>query len=172
MASACPRTDVYGDSYGTYLAQVFALRHPDRTRALILDGAYDDGFDPFARDAAAAMRRTWRTLCARAGTCEGVLGQLSALSRELERRPLVGRGVDGNGARRTVRLTAPALAQLVYDGTYSFAIERDPPGGARRARGRRPPADPAPGRRGSGEHGQRRRSERVLRRCLHGRLVS
>ena len=121
------KADVYGDSYGTYLAQVFALRHPDRTRALILDGAYDDGFDPLARDAAAAMRRTWRTLCARAGTCEGVLGQLSALSRELERRPLVGRGVDGNGARRTVRLTAPALAQLVYDGTYSFAIERDLP---------------------------------------------
>jgi pimeloyl-ACP methyl ester carboxylesterase len=121
------KVDVYGDSYGTYLAQVFALRHPDRTRALILDGAFDDGFDPFARDAAAALRRTWHTLCARAGSCRGILGELSRFSRELERRPLVGRGVDGGGVRRTVRLTAPALTQLVYDGTYSFAIERDLP---------------------------------------------
>ena len=121
------KVDVYGDSYGTYLAQVFALRHPDRTRALILDGAYDDGFDPFARDAAAALRRTWHTLCARAGSCRGILGELSMFSRELELRPLVGGGIDGGGVLRTVRLTAPAFAQLVYDGTYSFAIERDLP---------------------------------------------
>ncbi len=31
MASGSDRVDVYGDSYGTYLAQVFALRHPDRS---------------------------------------------------------------------------------------------------------------------------------------------
>ena len=31
---------LYGDSYGTYFAQVFTLRHPQRLRAVVLDGAY------------------------------------------------------------------------------------------------------------------------------------
>ena len=39
--------DLYGDSYGTYAAQVFALHHPGDVRAVVLDGAYDDSFDPF-----------------------------------------------------------------------------------------------------------------------------
>ncbi|HEY6566122.1 MAG TPA: alpha/beta fold hydrolase, partial [Actinomycetota bacterium] len=64
--------NVYGDSYGTYLAQVFALRHPEQVRALVLDGAYDDDFDPFARDAAGALARSWTTLCRRAGTCPNI----------------------------------------------------------------------------------------------------
>ncbi len=34
------RIDLYGDSYGTYFAQVFAQRHADRLRSLVLDGAY------------------------------------------------------------------------------------------------------------------------------------
>jgi pimeloyl-ACP methyl ester carboxylesterase len=33
------RVDLYGDSYGTYFAQVFAVRHPASLRSLVLDGA-------------------------------------------------------------------------------------------------------------------------------------
>ena len=32
--------DLYGDSYGTFFEQVFAVRHPDKLRSIILDGAY------------------------------------------------------------------------------------------------------------------------------------
>ena len=32
--------DVYGDSYGTYLAQSYAFRHGDRVESLVLDSAY------------------------------------------------------------------------------------------------------------------------------------
>ncbi len=32
-----PSVVVYGDSYGTYLAQVFAIRHPELTEAVVLD---------------------------------------------------------------------------------------------------------------------------------------
>ncbi|MDP9064990.1 MAG: alpha/beta hydrolase, partial [Pseudomonadota bacterium] len=39
-ALAVRRIDLYGDSYGTYFEQVFALRHPARLRSLVLDGAY------------------------------------------------------------------------------------------------------------------------------------
>ena len=40
------QVNLYGDSYGTYFSQVFALRHPQRLRSLVLDGAYPlDGPD-------------------------------------------------------------------------------------------------------------------------------
>ena len=32
--------DLYGDSYGTYFEQVFAVRHPRTLRSVVLDGAY------------------------------------------------------------------------------------------------------------------------------------
>ncbi|MCB0870432.1 MAG: alpha/beta hydrolase [Solirubrobacterales bacterium] len=34
------KVDVYGDSYGTFAAQSFAFRHPDRVRRIALDSAY------------------------------------------------------------------------------------------------------------------------------------
>jgi pimeloyl-ACP methyl ester carboxylesterase len=120
--------NVYGDSYGTYLGQVFALRHPDRVRSLVLDGAYDDGFDPFARDAAAAVARSWATLCERARTCPGILDDIASLARDLADRPLRGVGVDGSGVRRRVVVDDAAFAHLLYDGAYVFTIYRDVPG--------------------------------------------
>ena len=121
------RVDVYGDSYGSYLAQVFALRHPDRTRAVVLDGTFDDSFDPLARDAAASLRNAWATLCRRAGTCPGILGNIRRFEQQLQARPLVGNARDADGTWHHVRLTAPGLAQLLYDATYSFTIYRDFP---------------------------------------------
>ena len=48
---AIDRVGLYGESYGTYFSQVFALRHPERLRSLVLDGAYplsgpDSGWYP------------------------------------------------------------------------------------------------------------------------------
>ena len=38
---------MYGDSYGSYAAQAFALRFPGRLRSLTLDGTYQlPGSDP------------------------------------------------------------------------------------------------------------------------------
>ena len=125
-----PMVDVYGDSYGTYLAQTFAIRHPGMTRSLALDGAFDDGFDPFARDAAAALRRSWGTLCRRSQNCPEILGDIEALARQLDRDPLVGTGVDGGGVSRRVHVDGADLAQLLYDATYVFTIYRDFPAAA------------------------------------------
>ena len=45
------RVDLYGDSYGTFFGQTFALRHPDRLRTLTLDAAYPvEDQDPWYRD--------------------------------------------------------------------------------------------------------------------------
>ncbi|MBO3087812.1 alpha/beta fold hydrolase [Cellulomonas dongxiuzhuiae] len=73
------RAVLYGSSYGTYVAQVFGARHPDRVAAMVLDspvldppsdltlsrrhrrrllwdGALRDGDDPALADVAAAVR--------------------------------------------------------------------------------------------------------------------
>lgn len=121
------RVVVYGDSYGTYLAQTFAIRHPDRVEALVLDAAYDDRYDPFTRDAAAALARSYETICERSGACTGILAQIRRVARQLERAPLIGRAVDSTGREVRVRLTAPRFAQLLYDATYKFTIYRDLP---------------------------------------------
>ena len=119
-----PKVDLYGDSYGTYLAQVFALHHPDNVRAMVLDGAYDQSFDPFARDAAVSIRRAWRALCARDGTCPRVLGTIGKFARRLGAHPLK---LVAPGGTRPVRLTEGGLAQMVYDAAYVFTINRDLP---------------------------------------------
>jgi pimeloyl-ACP methyl ester carboxylesterase len=125
-----PEVDVYGDSYGTYLAQVFALHHPDDVRAMVLDGTFDQSFDPFARDASAALRRAWTVLCARAGTCPGILAAIGRTARRLSTHPLTGVVPGANGAHR-VRLTSNGFAQMVYDATYVFTIYRDLPAAMR-----------------------------------------
>jgi pimeloyl-ACP methyl ester carboxylesterase len=121
------RVVAYGDSYGTYIAQTFAIRHPERVESLVLDAAYDDRYDPFTRDAAAALARSFDTMCDRAGTCRGILEDIGRAARKLDRQPLVGTGVDSRGHAYRVRLTGPTFAQLLYDATYKFTIYRDIP---------------------------------------------
>ena len=57
------KIDLYGDSYGSYAAQVFALHYPRFVRDLVLDGTYDQRFDPLEPEAVAALRRAWDTMC-------------------------------------------------------------------------------------------------------------
>ena len=54
------RLTVYGESYGTELAQEYAARHPDRLTALVLDGAVDltRSANQFWGDAASSFDRT------------------------------------------------------------------------------------------------------------------
>lgn len=125
------RVDLYGDSYGTYLAQVFAVHHPELVRAVILDGAFNQSFDPFARDASAALRRAWKAVCERSAPCPGILRSIGAFARRLDAHPIVG---IPPGRTRPVRLTARGLAQLAYDATYVFSIYRDLPAAMEAAR--------------------------------------
>jgi pimeloyl-ACP methyl ester carboxylesterase len=50
------KIDLYGDSYGTFFSQTFAVRHPHRVRTLMLDAAYFvGGTDPWYSDTNRAM---------------------------------------------------------------------------------------------------------------------
>ena len=107
--------DVWGDSYGTYLAAVYAGRYPARVRSLVLSGAYPIDFDPYGRDGLAASRRGVRLVCARTAACRpaAVMRDLAAVASRLRRKPVPFTVVAG--ARRfRVRLDEEVLAGLFF----------------------------------------------------------
>ena len=122
-----PVVDIYGDSYGTYFAQTFAVRHPARLRAVVLDAAYAvTGADPWEREQNEQIRFAWRAVCERSGACgSDPLGELGALAQRLERRPLVGKARDADGTLRRVRLDGTVIAQMSGDGSNYYALYRD-----------------------------------------------
>ena len=126
------KVDVYGDSYGTYFAQAFAVRHPHKTRAIVLDGTFSlGGFDPLERNESVDLRKAWQRVCARSGSCRGILSELSRLAAQLDRTPLVGVARDADGASHAVRVDGAALGQLAVDASESYTIYRDLPAAGR-----------------------------------------
>jgi pimeloyl-ACP methyl ester carboxylesterase len=123
------KIDLYGDSYGSYAAQVFALHYPQFVRDLVLDGTYDQRFDPLEPEAVTALRRAWDTMCRSLRGCkrDELLHEIASFDRRLARRPIVGVAADQSDMRRHFDLTAGAFAQLVEDGTYSYTFFRDLP---------------------------------------------
>ena len=121
------QVDVYGDSYGTYASQSFALHHPSLVRAVVLDGAYNQQFNPFEPEASAALRNAWTTLCARAGSCAGILQSIGGFDHGLAQHPVTGIGYDADGNRIHVHLTATTFVQLVFDASYAYTFLRDLP---------------------------------------------
>lgn len=72
LALGYDEVDVYGDSYGTFLAQSYAFRHPEGMRALVLDSAYP------VRGESPWYPSVWRTgirglgiACERSPDCDG-----------------------------------------------------------------------------------------------------
>ncbi len=131
--------DLYGDSYGTYAAQAFALRYPERLRTLVLDGAYPlPGTDPLWLDLLGAVRRGLVASCAGSrATCPpgDPIARLGAVARALRARAMVGTAPDGDGTPTRVRLDEAALAQTAAYGYAHYAVWRDLPaalGSARR----------------------------------------
>ena len=93
------KVDLYGDSYGTFLAQTFAVRHPTRVRSVVLDAAYPvEGLDPLYPEYGPALRRALQLICQRSPACQasGIdpIGTLVALSHRCpgERAHRVGAG--------------------------------------------------------------------------------
>ena len=124
------RVDLYGDSYGTFAAQAFAVRHGDRLRSLVLDGAYPvTGTDPAFSDLAEATQRALRLVCARRPSCAGrgedpiaVVGRLVARVRA---GALTGFGLDADGDRVRVRLDESSAAALIQSGYANVPMYRD-----------------------------------------------
>ncbi len=122
--------DLYGDSYGTFFSQTFAVRHPDRLRALILDAAYPvEGADPWWRDLARAAADGMRLVCDRDPGCAAVGGdpvrRLAKLDRRLARNPITGVAPNADGKFRRVTVD-PGILNYIYTGAgYSPTVYRE-----------------------------------------------
>jgi pimeloyl-ACP methyl ester carboxylesterase len=115
------RLDLLGESYGTYLMQVYAQRHPRHVRSIVLSSAYPLDFDMWGRPTVRAARRAIRLMCERSGgRCDGerVLADVARLSERLRRDPI---GYETDGRRRLLDDTT--LASVVYQAAS------DAPGG-------------------------------------------
>ena len=84
------KLDLWGDSYGTFLMPVYAARHPDHVRSIVLDGAFPIASDPWGRDVLGATRRVIGLVCRRTHRCSGprVLARLARLAQRLRRHPV------------------------------------------------------------------------------------
>ncbi len=118
---------LYGDSYGTFLAQSYAFRHADSLNALVLDGAYPAfGEDPWYPSLTRTGIRLMDRACRRVASCSGDAGA------RLER--LVDWFRDG---KYSVGPLLEAIAGAAYGGPTAYTqIDR---AGAALRRGNRTP---------------------------------
>jgi pimeloyl-ACP methyl ester carboxylesterase len=73
------RVDFYGDSYGSYVGQVFAVRHPDRLRSLVLDSTFPArGMTPWYETEWASGWRGLDLACERSPSCRELHGRATA----------------------------------------------------------------------------------------------
>jgi pimeloyl-ACP methyl ester carboxylesterase len=124
------RIDLYGDSYGTFFGQTFAVHHPDRLRTLILDAAYFvGGTDPWYTDTNRALRRAFRLACRRSPTCAerpgGPVRRIARLTRLLREDPIVGRVPNADGVVRRTVVDVDMLIDLVTAAASSPVIYRE-----------------------------------------------
>jgi len=142
------RIDLYGDSYGTFFAQTFAVRHPDRVRTVTLDAAYPiDATDPWWRDTNRAIVDAFTGVCDRDPACRvrsgDPIARIGRLAASLRAAPTTGVAADADGRRHQVRLSVGALAGLVAAAATNATVYRELDAAAR-AYMRRAHPDPLP----------------------------
>jgi pimeloyl-ACP methyl ester carboxylesterase len=124
------QVDLYGDSYGTFFAQVFAGRHGDQLRSIVLDSAYptygETGWYPTQGP---AMRSSFAKACRRSPACRGhgpdVAAAMGRVLHDVRRHPWHGTSYDGNGRRMRVTVNAANLATVAFDATYGPYFYRE-----------------------------------------------
>ncbi len=137
VASGARKLTLYGISYGTKVAMVYASLYPDRVERLVLDSVVDPfGPDPFDLDLFSAVSRVMREACA-GGRCRGVtndpVADLQTLVQRLARAPLAGYVVGGDGRRRMRQMGRGALLDLLVEWDYDPAGRATIPGAVRSA---------------------------------------
>jgi pimeloyl-ACP methyl ester carboxylesterase len=137
-AVGADKLTLYGVSYGTYVAERFALAHPTRVDRLVLDSVVPfAGVDDFQLSTFAAVPRVLRALCARRA-CRGVtsnpVGDIAALVARLRTKPVRGVVITRSGKRRPALLaTSDALLDLLADGDLNAGVRAGLPGAVRSA---------------------------------------
>ena len=130
-ALAVAPVDLYGNSYGTYFAQVFAVRHPDKLRSVVLDGAYPLGGAEYAwyPAYAPAMRDKFNLACQRSQACNQYPGNsishIEPALRLLRAHPFPAHAPDASGKQRSFTANATQLAIVMFGGAPARATVRE-----------------------------------------------
>ena len=130
-ALAVARIDLYGDSYGSYFAQVFALRHATLVHSLVLDGADAlEGPDlPWYPNYAAATREKFNLACRRDAACSAQpgdsLAHIAPALAGLRARPFAAQASYGAGSTLRFTADASALAAVMFTASPALASVRE-----------------------------------------------
>jgi len=125
------RIDLYGDSYGTYFEQVFALRHPRLLRSIVLDGAYPLNGPDYAwyPSYAPAVRDKFNIACRRFAPCARLSGtsieHIEPLLAELRAHPFAARAADSDGKPRDFIADPSKLAIVMFGSAPALATVRE-----------------------------------------------
>ena len=122
--------DLYGDSYGTFFAQVFLGRHPDQLRSVVLDSAYPTyGEDAWYGTQGPALISSYQKVCQRTPSCQALggstIGRLTQLLNQLRQKPLHARQSGADGRMHNVTIDPVELTYVAYAATFSTAIYRE-----------------------------------------------
>jgi pimeloyl-ACP methyl ester carboxylesterase len=107
-------------SYGTWVAQGYAIRHPQHVELMVLDSTFgpNQNADPFGVAQFAAAPASARAICHR-NACRGITkdlyDDLLKLFGRLTKKPVTTSVVDPTGARHPVTLSALAVASVLPD---------------------------------------------------------
>jgi pimeloyl-ACP methyl ester carboxylesterase len=137
------RITLYGDSYGTFLGQSFAFRHPETLNAVVLDSAYPAfGEDPWYPSLPRTAIRSLALACERSASCSGdPVARLERLVDKLRTKrisvgPLIDalQGLTYGTPGSYLRLDRAAAAYLAGDSGPYEALTASKQGGSRHVR--------------------------------------
>jgi pimeloyl-ACP methyl ester carboxylesterase len=109
---------LFGASYGTWVEQGYAIRHPEHVETMVLDSTVgpNQRADPFSVEQYDAAPGIARAICHR-NACRGITSDpwsdFLKLFAKLQKKPLTGRVFDEDGASRKVTLSGLLVASVV-----------------------------------------------------------
>ena len=158
--------DLYGESYGTFFAQTFALRYPKHLQRLVLDGALPLDRDVWERDSVPAGLAGLRTTCQADPACRAFGDPVTLVAQALVKLRV-------GTPRGRVSLGAEYLAALLRNAGRLGSAYRELPAARTRVPQRQPAAAISAlersGRR-SNRRGLATGNERLRRAASCGRL--
>jgi pimeloyl-ACP methyl ester carboxylesterase len=129
-ALGIPDVDSYGDSYGTYVGQVFAAYFPNRLRSIILDSAYPvRAPDPWFPTDWQTARNGLDLVCDRSPSCRALGGTAIARIKQLlnyvRNRSITGMAPDADGVLQETTVDVSTLFLLMTNLGASVSTYRD-----------------------------------------------
>jgi pimeloyl-ACP methyl ester carboxylesterase len=126
------RVDLYGDSYGSWFAQVFASRYARQLRSVTLDSTYQVlDLNPWYATTVVTARQAFAQACARWEPCQSAAGgagawaRIGRLARRLERKPITGETVSPAGTLTKQTVTVETLVNLVNNAGFDPVVYQD-----------------------------------------------